>query len=349
MGDQRLPVLRRGGRCRRRGELEVRPGAVVQHQEHVLAADHGVLEVVLEAVAALGEDLPAGALVSGVEEAVLGGRLRPRRDHQVPVGAAAAHADPEATVGLVEHQLVVGLVGADPVPPHLVGAPGVVDGRVVEVAAVGAPRDATEHARDHVGEEVAGGEVLDPHGVPLVAVGVGRVGEEPVVEAHRRGTHGEELVSLGELVEVQQELLAGQRRLVRRGVLGRLRRRPAIGLGHRDPAARAVLLALEGAGVVPVTPAPGRDREVRLQGAGLDLLEDGRAQVGQVSRALLGVGVLGLEVARDLRVVLDPQPVVGVDPFPAVVRGGDRSRGGDGRRGGVGHAATLAGRQRAAP
>ena len=58
--DQRPPVLRRGRRHRRDAELEVRPGVVVHHQEDVLAGEHGVVEGVLQALAALGEDLPAG-------------------------------------------------------------------------------------------------------------------------------------------------------------------------------------------------------------------------------------------------------------------------------------------------
>ena len=48
--------------------------------------------------------------------------------------------EPEPAVVLVEHQLVVGLRGAEPVPPDLVGPPGLVDGAVVEVSGRPGPR-----------------------------------------------------------------------------------------------------------------------------------------------------------------------------------------------------------------
>ena len=66
----------------------------------------------------------------------------------------------------------------------------------------------------------------------------------------------------------------------------------------------------------------GRHRQVGLAGAGLDLVEDLLAQLGQVRGALLGVGVLRLEVRRDLGRVLVPQPLVVVDAGLAVDLGG---------------------------
>ena len=156
-------------------------------------------------------------------------------------------------------------------------------------------------------------QVLDPDRVALVAGDVGGVGEQALVGADRGPAEGEEVVALGELVEVEQQLLARERRLVGRAVLGRRGRGPVVLVGDRDAAAGAVLLALEGARVVPVPADPGGHRQVGLQRAGLDLLEDRLAQVGEVGGALLGVGVLGLEVRRDLGGVLVAQPLVVVD------------------------------------
>ena len=101
------------------------------------------------------------------------------------------------------------------------------------------------------------------------------------------------------------------------------RRRPVVGVGHRDPAAGAVLLALEGAAVVPVAAVAGRHRQVGLAGARLDLVEDRLAQLGEVGGLRLGVVVLGLEVGRHLGRALVAQPFVVVDAGPAVVLGGD--------------------------
>ena len=197
------------------------PVAVVQDQEHVLAADDRVVEGVLQPLAALAEDPEAELGCVGVEEAVLRGDLRAGRDDDEPVAAAAADADEEAAVLLVVDQLVVGLRGAEAVPPDLVGAPGLVDGRVVEVLAGAVPGGAADHADDLVGAVLAGGEVEDPDRVPLVADHVGRVGEQGAVGADAGPAEREELVALGQRVQVEQQLLAGQRRLVGGAVLGR--------------------------------------------------------------------------------------------------------------------------------
>ncbi len=338
VGDQRPPVLRGGGRDRCDAELEVGAGVVVHDQEDVFAGDDGVVEGVLEALAALGEDLPAGVRVVGVEVAVLRGDLRPGRDHQEPVGARAADADPEAAVGLVVDQLVVGLAGAEAVPPDLVGAPGVVDGRVVEVLAGAVPGGSAERAGDLVAAQLAGREVLHADRVALVADDVGGVGEQGAVGADRRAAEREELVALGERVQVDEDLLTGQGRLVGVGVLGRLRGSPVVGVGDRDPAAGAVLLAGEGATVVPVAAVAGRHGQVGLAGACLDLVEDRLAQVGEVRGALLGVGVLGLEVGRDVRRLLVTQPLVVVGAGVAVDLGAGGALVGDGGL----HAVTIA-------
>lgn len=142
-------------------------------------------------------------------------------------------------------------------------------------------------------------------------------------------------MSVRQLVEVEQHLLAGQRRLLGGGVLGRLRRRPVVGSGDRNAAGRAVLLALVGTRVVPVVADPGRHREIGLEGACLDLIEDRLPQVGQVRGALLGPGVLGLEVGDHLGVVLVAQPLVVVGPGAAQDALVGRDTGGDGRLHGV--------------
>ncbi len=331
VGEQRLPVLGRRRRDRCGAELEVGSGVVVQHQQHVAAADHAVLHAVLQALATLREDPEARLGVLGVEQPDLGGGLGAGHDLHEPVGAGAADAGPEPRVGLVVDQLVVGLGGAEPVAPHLVGPPGLVDGGVEERRAVGVPGGAAEHPGDLVAGELAGAQVLDPDRVALVAGGVGRVGQQVGVGADGRAAEREELAVAGELVEVEQHLLAGQRGLVGGAVLVGGGRGPVGRVGHRDPAAGAVLASLEGAAVVPVAAVAARHRQVGLEGAGLDLAEDRLAQVGEVGGGRLGVVVLGGQVGHHLRVVLVPEPVVLVDPGTAVVGGRHRPRIGDGR------------------
>ena len=136
-------------------------------------------------------------------------------------------------------------------------------------------------------------------------------------------------MAVREGVEVEQHLLARQRRLVGSRGLGRARGSPAGGIDDRHAAAGAVLPALEGAPVVPVAADPGRHRQIGLEGARLDLVEDLLPQVGQVRGAGLGVVVLGLEVGDHLGVVLGPEPFVVVGAGPAVVGGGRGPASGD--------------------
>jgi hypothetical protein len=234
----------------------------------------------------------------------------------------------------VEDQLVLVLAGAEAVAPDLVGTPGLVGGRVVERGGVAVPGGAAVDVGELVVEQFAGGEVLDAYGVALVAGDVGRVGEQGGARAHAGAAEAEEVVALGECVEVEQHLLAGERGLVV-GDVGGCRRGPVVGVGGLHPAARAVLLPLEAAAVVPVAARARRDAQIGLESARLDLLEDLRAQVGEVVGLCLGVGVLGLDVGDDLGVLLLPEPLVVIGPGQAVELLGRGLFGGDrpGRRG----------------
>ena len=63
---------------------------------------------------------------------------------------------------------------------------------------------------DLVVEQLAGGQVADPDGVALVAGVVAGVGEPVAVGADVERAEREEVVPLGQLVPVQEDLLAGQ-------------------------------------------------------------------------------------------------------------------------------------------
>ena len=123
-------------------------------------------------------------------------------------------------------------------------------------------------------------------------------------------------------------------------------RRPIVRAGKRRTALDAVLLALDGAPVVPPRALARRHGQIGLEGAGLDLVEDPLTQARQVCRPLLGEGVLGLEVRDDLGILLRPEPLVIVAHLVAMMTTQRRTRGGDGggqRRGGrlSGHRSTL--------
>ena len=318
VGDQRLPA--RSGAVGATGAVpssKSAPVRVVQHQEDVLAADHGVLEAVLERPRArAAKTTPAGVGVVGVEEAVLGGglgaatrspgtgrcgcgRRRPRTARRSR-GGPARRRPGRCRAG-----------AARPCRRARTRRRSCSRGRAPSRSQVAPPRTPAISS----GSSSPVREVLDPDRVALVADDVGGVGQQGAVGADRRAAEREEVVALGERVEVEQHLLAGQRGLVGRAVLGRAAAgssRPGRATGTRQ--LRAVLPALEGAAVVPVAAVAGRHRQVGLLGAGLDLLED-RAAAGRPG-ARCGPAVQAFSASRYAVTsgdVLVAQPLVVVD------------------------------------
>ena len=187
---------------------------------------------------------------------------------------------------------------------------------------------------------LAGDEVAHPDRVALVARDIHAEEHPRAVLGDVEAAEREELVALRLDVAVEQHLLAGHvdTRLELRG-------RPVVGGGERGAALDAVLLALDGAAVVPPVAAARRHRQIGLERAALDLVEDAGPQALQVRRGGLGVGVLGPQVREHLLVLLGAEPLVRVIERVTVV-GADRGRaGGDGGGGGCGmlngHPSTL--------
>ena len=153
------------------------------------------------------------------------------------------------------------------------------------------------------------------------------------VQADQAGTQREEVMAFGLDVRVEQNLFTGYF-----GVLVQDRRIPVVGICYRATALDAVLLSLEGAGVVPPVALPNRHRQVGFLGARLDLVEDALPQRFQMSGRLVGVLVLGLEVGDDFGAFLVAQPFVRVDEDVAVIFASGVDAFGDRRYVPVGHA-----------
>ena len=224
-----------------------------------------------------------------------------------------AHVDVEALVGLlVQHDVLIGR-GADPVPPHPVGPPRVVDRHVEQDRTIQRPRAAVVGARDLVGQQGPGGQVLDPDREPLVAGEVGGVRQVAPVRARLVRAEGEEARPGGQLVAVEQHFLTVQRL----AVLGQ--RRDDLARPDRAAAVHRVLLALDRPAVQPPVALAHRDRQVALLGSGLDLGEDLLLERGEPGGDRVGVGVLGRQVGDRVRVVLGGQPGVLIGHGVAVV------------------------------
>ncbi|GAA3308259.1 hypothetical protein GCM10020219_009120 [Nonomuraea dietziae] len=305
VGDERCPDT--GVVERRGGELEVLRVLVVQDEEVVAR----VLDAVLHTGDARAHDLELARRVVGVEDADLAGDLAARAEDEVLLAAGQADADPEPLVALlVDEHVVVGAV-AEGVPVDLVGTPGVVDPGVEERGAVGRPGAAVEDAADLVGELLSRLQVLEGQREALVALVVGGVGQELAVGRDGAGADREEVAVAGQLVAVQEHLLARER-----AVGGDHRRRVPLG---GDPAGDAVLLALLGAREVPPGALAAGDGQVGLLRTALDLLEDLLLELLQVSGLLFEEVVLLLEIGDRVRVFLVGEPRVFVDHGVAVM------------------------------
>ena len=221
VGHEVAPVLGPGGGHGRLHQLEVL-GLLVGDDEEAVAE---MIDRVLDPVAAgshhrggrvglVARDEPYLRRHHGVQE---------QDDERLALGLA--HVEVEGPVVLLVHEDVVARVGPEPVSVHAPGPLGLVQGRVEEGGVVVGPGDAV---------------VGVGHGVGKVdARHVGRVGEKAVVGAHTEGAQGEVVVPLGQLVLVDQHLLAVA---AGHGLDRRLRR--------AEPGATAVdavLAALDGA------------------------------------------------------------------------------------------------------
>ena len=247
--------------------------------------------------------------------------------------AGALEADHEPLVALLEHEHVLGRVGADPMAPDLVLPPGVVDPRVEQPLLIGGERDAVTGAGHGLVEHLAGGEVQDPQREPLVPGGVHRIGEQGVVGGEGQPAEGVELVPRGLGLGVQQHLLAREHH-------------PRLDLRHRARVGHAgeprVVVSGGGAGDVPPVPATHRHRQVRLLRVTDELLDQALPQRPEVRGAGVGVGVLRLEVRDDLGIGLVAHPLVRIHHDIAVVDPlGGASLGGGGVRVLAGHPSRL--------
>src|SRR5699024_6808170 len=104
---------------------------------------------------------------------------------------------------------------ADVMAPDRIRPPGLVEALVEEVARTD-PRGTGGDALDDVVEELARAQGLDAQRVALVADDVDRVRQQRAVDGDGRRAQRENLVALGQLVEVEEDLLP-RHRLARRG------------------------------------------------------------------------------------------------------------------------------------
>ena len=285
--DDRLPVRPRRIGDRRRRQREV-AATLVGADEELVAP---VVDVVHVLVLARCDDAPRPGGLGGRQVVDLRGREARDFEQQVGLAARPRDVDVEALVLLLVEDGVGGL--ADDVAMQLERPLRVVGGGEEQRLVVGRPGHRS-HLLGRVLEQLVRAQVADVEAVVAKPGRVDGVGDEVAVVADVQRAEGHELLALGELVQVQIDLL------------GRVE-------APLPAAVDRVLLPLLGTRVVVEPAVAHRHREIRL----LDPAEHlGVERVLQPLARLhdpRGVGVLRLEVGDDLgvRLLAQPEVVVG--------------------------------------
>jgi len=251
-----------------------------------------VIDVVFVVVTAFVNECEGQRGAVGAEVADFAGGVAVGDEEDIGAAAAALDIDAEALVFLFVEE-GVGTVGADDMEKELMGAfGGFVFNDVEESAIVRGPggRGDALDAERKLGGVV---EILDFEGVLAEAGGVGGVGEQGIVVADFEDTEAEESVALGELIEIEEDLLVG-------GV-------------DCCAAIDGVLLAFDGTGVVFEAAKGVRDAEIGLLNAAEHfVIEAGLEGFGGFEIGV-GVGVFGFEIGEDAGIFFVAEPGVMVD------------------------------------
>mgnify|MGYP007048171652 CR=1 FL=1 len=231
----------------------------------------------------------------------------------VPITMFRSSKDrPEAFVRLAVDLHVIRDGDADMVTHHRVWTPRVVQQHVehpLRVRREAGAADAVEPFR----QLLAGLEIADAEIVALVAARIGAIQHPAAVLGDVHAADAEEIVALRFGVRVEHHLFAVERHT------GFHRRRiPIVRAADRHTALHGILLALLGAGEVPVAVHARRHGHVGLLHMRFEFLEQCLPQRLERCHALLAVAVLRRNIVAHVRRFLVAQPFVLVDEGVAV-------------------------------
>ena len=144
-------------------------------------------------------------------------------------------------------------------PPHGIWAPRLVHFRVKHPLSVRGDHATRCHAIDVFRQVLPRGKVAYAQVIAFIAVHIHPIEHPPAVAAQVHASHAEEIMPLRLFVGVEDDFLAGQRRI---GI--HVRSSPVIVALHRHAAAHAVLFAFVRAAEVPVAIHPHRHGHIRF-------------------------------------------------------------------------------------
>ena len=257
-----------------------------------------VADLVLDIFLTRADDRELAGRVVGVEIAVLGAGLTAYADEEILLAFRLADTEEETFVLLVINEEVFLVRLTETVAEDLERPPGVVGDRVEKGLVVIGPLERGRGAGDDVVEQLSGLEVFDADYITLTTGGIDTVGEELMIGADIVYAQAEEVLTFGELVDIEKDLFHGLQR-------------------SHFAAIDVILFALFGARVIVVVIALDRDGEVGFLDAAEHFVVEVVLELFGVRGHFLGVFVFGLEVGDNLWVILAAEPVVVVDAFDA--------------------------------
>ena len=151
---------------------------------------------------------------------LLRGNVVARADDDVLLRRGERQAHEEAWIGLLVDYGVAFDGFAECVQAYLVWAPVLVQHHVEERRVPGVPHDRSGGVLDSVSKQIVSGQILDCYRVSLRAVGVGTVGEQSAVVAHRHRPKSKVLEAFRQRRFIQDRLSSVGRRLPRVQVVG---------------------------------------------------------------------------------------------------------------------------------
>ena len=203
IGDQVAPVLPLGRSERRGDDLEVDGVVGIGEDEELVAA---IGERILHALLARCDETRRRFGVGEIDQPLLGGFVVAAGDHAEAAAGALMQMGEPAGILLLIDQRVVGLLGAEPVPPHLHRPVIVVELHIEEGFCILAPDHAAVGLLDDVVEVFATRPVADADREIFRALGVGAPGLQLVIVRVAAAAELEIFVVLCERIAVEHDM-----------------------------------------------------------------------------------------------------------------------------------------------
>ena len=301
-------------------DFEIRIGGVVidhgeWHIRTVLprAFKTGKAHIIFNIVLTRNESLEFAFRRGHRQHQHFGGGFGTGADHDIALIKTDANAHPEPFIGFSVHAHIRFDRRANTMPPHSERPPGIVQFHPEHPLAVRREACAANAGElfGQFADRLPGlqpGKVANAEIISLVSRNIHAVQHPTAVLAQIQAAEPEEVMSLGFLVRIKNDLFTGHG--AGRALRIHDRRVPVIGIAHGDAALHAILFALLRAGEVPVIIDARGNRHISLFHMRFQLFKQRMPEIRQMRHATLAVLVFGSYVAAHIIGVFVSHPLV---------------------------------------